>query len=102
MATLYVTEFANQPRDSSGYLLPAVPGVPAVAAQTVAIGATSAQSNAFNAATKFIRLHADAICSVKLGSTNPTATASDMRMAPGTPEYFGVTPGDKLAVIVNV
>lgn len=74
---------------------------PAVAEQTVAIGGASAQSAAFNAATKIIRVHTDAICSIKVGGTNPTATATTMRMAAGQVEYFGVAPGDKIAVITN-
>lgn len=102
MATLYITEFSNQARDAGGFLAGGVPQMPAVATQTVAIGAGSVASAAFNSATKMIRVHADAICSVKIGGTNPTAAATDMRMAANSPpEYFGVTAGDKLAVIQN-
>lgn len=102
MATLYITEFAVQGRDAAGYLLPAVPLEPPVAEQTVAIGASSAQSNAFNASTSLIRVHTDAVCSLAVG-TNPTAAASNRRMAIGQTEYCAVPVGKafKLAVITN-
>jgi len=52
----------------------------------VAIGAGSVQSSAFNAKTRFVRLHADAICSIEFG-TNPTAAATTARMAAGQTEF---------------
>lgn len=97
MATLYVTEFAD---------ISATQGVligkqPPVAEQTVAIGASSAQSSAFNQRTNYIRLSPDTqICSVLIGS-NPTAAATNMRMAAGSVEYFAVPQGAKVAVILN-
>lgn len=103
MATLYVTEFARQGRDLAGYLNQnGAPEQPPVAEQTVAIGASSAASNAFNASTAIVRLHTDAICSVEFGAS-PTASATKMRMAAGQTEYFAVTPGSgfKVAVITN-
>lgn len=66
----------------------------------VAIAGASAQSAVFPAGTRLIRVHTDAICSIKIG-VNPVATADDKRMAAGSTEYFGVTPGHKLAVITN-
>jgi len=70
--------------------------------QTVAIAAGSAQSNAFSAATRIVRLHTDAVCSIKFG-INPTATATSSRMAAGQTEYHGVLVGQsfKVAVISN-
>lgn len=99
MATLYVTEYAGL-GSSSGATVQAVAGPPAVE-QTVAISGTSAQSAAFGPNTILVRLHTDAICSVKPGGTNPVATASSGRMIAGQTEYFRVTPGDKVAVITN-
>lgn len=68
----------------------------------VAIG-VAAQSAVFAANTRLIRVHADAICSVLLGS-NPSATVStaDARMAANQTEYYQVNPGDKIGVISNV
>jgi len=96
MATLYVEELATM----GLYGAAQIAARPGVAAQTVAIGGSSTQSSAFNAQTKFIRVHTDAICSIAIGS-NPTATTSNCRLAADQTEYFGVQPGDKIAVISN-
>jgi len=55
-----------------------------------------------NAKTTFVRLHTDAICSIKFG-VNPTASATTARMAAGRTEYHGVPLGQayKVAVITN-
>jgi hypothetical protein len=65
------------------------------------IGA-AVQSAAFAPATRFVRLHCDAICSILFG-TNPTATIANARMAANQTEFFGVQPGAglKLSVIAN-
>ena len=74
---------------------------PSEAEQTpVAIGGASVQSAAFGATTLMVRIHTDAICSIAFGSS-PTATANSKRMAADTTEYFGVKPGDRVAVITN-
>lgn len=96
MPTLYVSEFGDlaMGRAQAGSL-------PPLASQTVAIGGTSAAStNAFGPNTRMIRVHTDAICSVAVGPT-PTAVATAMRMSADSTEFFGVTPGDKIAVISN-
>ena len=99
MATVYISEYAGQPIDRNGQLLPAGEE-PALAYQTVAIGGVSAQSSAFNSKTKFVRIHTDAICSIKFG-TSPTAVATETRLAANTTEFFGVQLGQKVAVITN-
>lgn len=98
MAVLYVTEFET-PSKSQTAVLPMVRG-PKVADNNVAIGGTSTQSSAFNADTRIIRVHTDAICSIEIGA-NPTAAATSARMAANQTEYFFVTPGHKIAVITN-
>jgi len=75
MATLYIQEYAKLAVDDMGKPVQ-IGQEPALASQTVAIGGASVQSAAFNARTKFVRLHTDVICSVKFGA-NPTATTSD-------------------------
>lgn len=95
-ATLYIDEYAQNPYVTYQAVL-----TPPVASQTVAIGGSSAQSAAFNSLTRIIRIHTDAICSVLIGGTNPTATTSNARMTAGQTEYFVVQPGQKLAVISN-
>lgn len=98
MAVVFIAEF-TQPSVYNGNLQP-VAYMPPLAEQTVAIGGASVQSSAFNAKTRMIRVHTDAICSIAIG-TNPTATAVKARMAAGQTEYFEVTPADKIAVITN-
>jgi hypothetical protein len=99
MAVVFISEH-EFPRYNLGQPLPVV-AMPPVAEQTVAIGGSSVQSSAFNAKTKMIAVHTDAICSIAIGN-NPTATAVKRRMAANTTEYFEVTPGHKIAVITNV
>jgi hypothetical protein len=98
VAKIYVTEH-TYPRVSQGAMVPVV-SMPPLTTQTVAIGAGSVQSSAFNAKTEMVAVHTDAICSIEFGS-NPTATATSRRMAANTTEYFKVATGDKIAVITN-
>lgn len=96
MAVLYITEFA----DVSATQGVVIGKQPVVAEQTVAIAAGSASSNAFNNRTRYVRLSPDVVCSVEFGAS-PTATATTMRMAAGSVEYFDVAQGSKVAVITN-
>lgn len=95
--TLYVTEFTGPPAVSVYYQ---AANTPAVANQTVAISGVSAQSAAFNSSTKLVRVHTDVACHVVVGGASPTATTSSMRLGAGQTEYFVVTAGQRLAVIV--
>jgi hypothetical protein len=96
MATLYISEYSGIGFGSNQSL----PQEPPLAEQTVSMSGTSAQSSAFNAATRFIRVHTDAICSILIGS-NPTATTAKKRLAADQTEYFAVNSGDKIAAITN-
>lgn len=100
MATLYVTEY----RGLSGQLneaAQAVHGAP-TAEQTVAIAAGVNSSQKLNANTRIVRLHPDAICSVRVSSTGALASVGSARMIAGQTEYFGVLPTDIISVIANV
>lgn len=99
MATLYIAEFESITPATEGGAAQVARATP-VAEQTVAIGGASTPSSAFNAATRYVRIHTDVICSIAFAAT-PTATAAKMRMAADQTEYFGVTPGTKVAVITN-
>lgn len=101
MATLYIAEYAAEPMGANGQTL-AMAQEPPVAEQTLTIAGVSAASSAFNAKTKYIRVHTDAICSIVV-DTNPTATGAKKRLAANTTEYFGVPQGQsyKIAVITN-
>lgn len=104
MSTLYIEEYSNVaavgtvigPHKITGQ----APSEPSIASQTVSIAASSTQSNAFQASTLLIRVHADSICSIAIGA-NPTAVTTQKRMAANQTEYFGVQSGHKLAVIQN-
>ena len=98
MSNLYISEYSDMPQQT-GILIQAG-HEPAVATQKVAFTGTAGQSAAFNAKTRFVRIHVDGIASVAFGS-NPTATTSDARMVAGQTEFFGVNPGDKVSAITN-
>jgi len=96
-ATVYIEEYSDS-IPVTRYQAAVAPGL---AKQTVAIGGSSTQSAAFGANTRLIRVHADSICSIEIGGTNPTATTTSARFVAGQTEYFLVNAGDKLAVITN-
>jgi hypothetical protein len=103
MTTLYIAEFAYR-GSVEGQPLSAVAKTPPHVEQTVAIGAGSLASAAFNAATSVVRLHTDAVCSVAWtppGVATVNAAATNMRLAANQTEYFAVLPGGLVSVIQN-
>ena len=66
--------------------------------QRVAVGVSSTQSTALSLETIIVRVVADVDCYLAFGA-NPTATNTDLFLASGDTEYFGVTPGSKIAVL---
>lgn len=105
MATLYISEYrfiAYVPLNGAYTQAPGqAPQEPALVEQTVGITGSSTQSAPFNVYTALVRVHCDAVCSVAFG-TNPVAATNMKRLAANQTEYFGVTPGQQLAVIQNV
>ena len=105
MATLYVTEFAAGTvaglvgSVTTEFPVPA-PMTPPVAEQHIAIGAGSLPSAAFNADTAFVMVNCDATCSLAWGAA-PVAVATAQRMAANETRFYGVVPGQKVAVIEN-
>lgn len=97
MSTVYISEYSSV-LDITGTVQ--IGMEPALVEQTVAITGGSVQSSAFSAATRFVRVHTDSVCSILFGS-NPTAVDTAKRMAANTTEYFGTLPGQKVAVISN-
>jgi hypothetical protein len=97
MTTLYVTEYATiagLPATANGQ----VPLEPPIADYTVAFGSASP---AFQAATRMVRLHCDAVCSVLFGPAGATnATTTNQRMAANQTEYHGVPEGRGFVVSV--
>lgn len=102
MATLYITEYTEIGRDRQAASIQSGLEDGTRVNQTVAIGGSSVASNAFNANTRMVRLHTDAICSIDFGKA-PTATTAKSRMAANTTEYFSIPLGAsiKVAVITN-
>lgn len=84
-------------RDRNGHLMPAA-RLPGLANQELTVGAASVQSAAFNANTTYIRLATTTACRFLVGR-NPTALATSAYLPANAVEYFGVNPGDKVAVI---
>lgn len=99
MATLYIAEYADIAETVRGSA--AAPKDPPLAEQTITISGASTQSAAFGGNTRFILITTDAICSVRVGGTNPIVDANSHRMPADAAQFRGVTAGDKLAVITN-
>lgn len=110
MAMLYITELDTLGTPSEGGHCPVARMAP-IAEQTLAMTGSSAQSAAFNTATRFIRVETDTTCSLAFGA-NPTAQSvsttqtgagavGTARLAVNNTEYFAVTPGQKLAAITT-
>lgn len=79
------------------------PQEPSITHQTVTIQVSPAvASNPFNAATRFIRIEVDAICSIAIGAPGTVADTTCKRLIAGQWEYFGVRPGHIVSVIGNV
>ena len=95
MAELHITEFELNSADISGESL-WIGNMSQVVAQQVVTFTTTTQSVAFNKRTSFIRAYADAKAHLKF-SPDPFATDQNTPIAPNSPEYFGVSPGDKIA-----
>lgn len=75
---------------------------PAIADQVVTSGAGSTQSAAFNADTRFVAISTVAATGLSiLFGDNPTATTNHLRIPPNSLVFFGVKPGQKVAVIDN-
>jgi hypothetical protein len=67
--------------------------------QSVAYTDTAAAStNAFGVGTQVVRLSSTTGCHVRFGAS-PTAVATDSFLKGGEPEYFVVTPGQKVSAI---
>lgn len=97
MATLYINEYSGILDDRVQ-----IAAEPALATQTVAIGASHAESVAFTANTRFVYLSADAICSIAFGAS-PVATTGNFRLPANTIIPFAVPMGQsyKVSVITN-
>ena len=95
MAELHITEFELIPLAPDGQTL-WLGNLSQVVAQQIVTFTTSVQSVVFNARTSHVRAYVDQKAHLKVGP-DPTATDQHTPIAPNSPEYFGVSPGDKIA-----
>lgn len=98
MANAYVTEYVALARDGFNFHIAA--GLePAIAEQKVTY-TTTTQSAAFNALTRFIMVHVDAVSHLAFGD-NPTAATTAHRIAANETRFYGVQPGQKIAFVTG-
>lgn len=102
MSKLYVTEYASIVPQQLGSVIP-ICDSPPLATQVLDFSGGHAESSAFNAKTRMIRLSPDAICSYLVSSGGTAAGTSDSRLAAGAVEYLGVPIGQsfKISAIAN-
>ena len=94
--SLQITQFNNLVV-FDGLRYPVV-NLPETTVQNLTVGVTSVQSAALNSDTRLVRILSNEACRIAAGVA-PVATASSMFIPADVAEYFGVRPGDKLAVI---
>jgi hypothetical protein len=102
MATAYIREYANI-AGAFGNLIQAG-AEPAIADQTVTTSAASASANAFNANTNVIAVSTPAAqaVAIKFSATRGaavTALVTSLRLPANSIFFFGVRPGDIVALI---
>lgn len=99
MTKLYISEYADVPQQIGGTIPMGIE--PMIADQVVDYSGGATASNAFDARTKFVRIHTDAICSIRFTTAGSAATTSNKRMAAGATEYFGVGENRTTTLKVN-
>lgn len=100
MAVFYIKEYEDVALAPGGGIPVGIE--PPIAEQVLVIG-TEVKSAAFNARTRLVRLHCDAICSFLVGSA-PTAATTNARMAANQTEFVGLREEHaalKVSVISN-
>lgn len=95
-ATCKVSEYRALAVDDSGREIP-VALEPRITSQNVSY-TTSAQSSAFNSATRFIRVICDAKAHFRITTAGTNAAATDPYIPADTPEYFGIQPNADLII----
>jgi hypothetical protein len=60
--------------------------------------AAAASANAFGVGTQVVRVSSTTGCHIRFGAA-PTAVATDSFLKGGQPEYFVVTPGQKVSAV---
>ncbi len=94
MAEVHITEYQGIGQDPMGNQVQVAHGERA--RQVVSFSATSQQSAPFWG--HYVRLFSDRPCRIAFG-LNPVADATSTPLAAEAPEFFSVTPGQRVAVI---
>ena len=96
MTLLYISEYTGKITGPNGEPIQAGQE-PSVTTQTVSF-TTATASAAFSANTRLVRVSSDGECHLSFGAA-PTATTSHLQMQADSPEYFVVTPGQKVSAV---
>jgi hypothetical protein len=99
MSTMYIEEFAEADRLANGLF----PRAPAIAVQHISFTGTPGVSAAFNAETKYVRIHCDGIASLLFSTAGTAAAVTDPRVAASVDQFRSVRPntGMKVSAITN-
>lgn len=102
MATAYIREYADIAHTFSKTVQAGAE--PAIADQTVTTSGASAASAAFNANTRVIAISTPAAQAVaclfsQTPGATPTAAITNLRLPANSLLFFGVKPGDRVALI---
>lgn len=102
MTTLNIVEFSS----IQAYWTEAsaqIAKTPPVAIQEMTPSTTSQISTAFSGNTNIVRLSADVPVRLafSISTAMATANATSLRLTADAPEYFGVEPGQRVAVILG-
>lgn len=96
MATATVGEYPSGPPNGMQTIKPSS----CLARQVIPVGAGSNASQPFGGDTKSIRLWSDTKLAWRIGTGTPTALTTDEGFSAGQTEYFTVSPGESVAVIL--
>jgi hypothetical protein len=95
-----ITEYDRLAIDNIGNTIAAGVEPSRVVQQIAASGVSAACAADFSDTTRFVRIHTDVAVRIAFGKS-PTAAPTSQRMAAGATEYFGVTPGIRVAAITT-
>ena len=96
---LSITEYNSLAQSATGDIVMAG-AEPSRATQNVAITALPVQSQQFDSATRFVRIHAPDAVRIAFGES-PEASATSTLLPAGATEFFGVQPFHRVSVLAE-
>ena len=99
MARLFITEVTHLAFDPHGNGVMS-PQMPALGEQFIDFGGASLASAPFGNTTRYVMLNTDASCCLAWGKA-PVAVPTAQRLGPNETRFYGVNPGDSVAVIAS-